>query len=198
MKSIRSHILDYFLVSLVSHLLFFLLITPTQSPAIHQHIESSTKISINISNHHLSSNPSKQIELKKNSSPPIKNVPTSTATRPKDTHRTPSNTPIQQDISAKSSTQIESFKEPTLLTPIAPQYPRKSRVQNEEGVVLLDVEFLATGLIGEISILRSSNFHSLDLAAIDSVKKVWFFPAKQGNETVTFRKKIQISFRLND
>jgi protein TonB len=56
-----------------------------------------------------------------------------------------------------------------------PHYPSVARRRGYEGKVVLEVEVLGTGKVGQIKIVKSSGFKVLDRAAIKSVKN-WMFP----------------------
>jgi len=77
-------------------------------------------------------------------------------------------------------------------------YPQASRRLGEEGTVVLEVEVLADGTLGCIEIKKRSGSARLDEAAIESVKKARFMPAKRGNRPVASVKKLAITFRLED
>ena len=79
-----------------------------------------------------------------------------------------------------------------------PNYPAISRRKGEEGRVMLSVEIGPDGDIGEISIINTSGYSRLDMAAIKAAKKSIYNPAIVENIPVRSKKKIAITFRLDD
>ncbi len=79
-----------------------------------------------------------------------------------------------------------------------PEYPWQARQRNQQGVVWLSVEVLASGQSGQVSVLRSSGVPSLDQAALRAVSRWRFVPARQGQAAVDSRVEIPIRFRLSD
>lgn len=68
----------------------------------------------------------------------------------------------------------------------APVYPAISRRLGEQGQVLLDVLILADGTVGEIKIKTTSRHSRLDNAALDTVKRWRYQPARRGNTPIAF------------
>ena len=79
-----------------------------------------------------------------------------------------------------------------------PEYPWQARQRNQQGVVWLSVEVLASGQSGQVSVLRSSGASSLDQAALRAVSRWRFVPARQGQAAVDSKVEIPIRFRLSD
>lgn len=52
-----------------------------------------------------------------------------------------------------------------------PAYPRAAREQGAEGVVVLNVEVLATGRVGEVQVAVSSGARVLDETAVEAVRR---------------------------
>ncbi len=77
-----------------------------------------------------------------------------------------------------------------------PIYPREARKKGYEGEVILRVEVLTNGRVGEIEIRRSSGYEILDRSAIETIKRWRFTPAQKGEERVPFRVNIPIKFQL--
>jgi len=94
----------------------------------------------------------------------------------------------------KESVQVSA----TLIGPCNPKYPRYSRIHGEEGTVVLSVEVLADGKIGEIQIVRSSGYSRPDHAAVEALEKATFIPAKVGDRPVPSITNIAFTFRLED
>jgi protein TonB len=77
-----------------------------------------------------------------------------------------------------------------------PLYPAEARKKGYEGEVLLKVEVLADGRVGEIELKRSSGHVVLDSSAVAAVKQWRFIPARKGDQTVALWVNIPITFRL--
>ncbi len=77
-----------------------------------------------------------------------------------------------------------------------PQYPREAKKKGYEGEVLLRVEVLPDGGVGEIEVRRSSGHPILDRSAISAVRQWKFIPAKKGETPVTVWVNIPIAFQL--
>lgn len=79
-----------------------------------------------------------------------------------------------------------------------PSYPFAARRMGLQGKVVLNVEVLAEGLCGQVSVHQSSGHEMLDNAALQTVKTWKFIPARQGGNAVTKWFKIPIQFSLNN
>jgi protein TonB len=77
-----------------------------------------------------------------------------------------------------------------------PRYPRAARRHGQEGTVMLLVEVLANGRVGEIEIEESSGYELLDNAAVTAVRRWRFVPAKKGSLSVSARVRIPVEFNL--
>ncbi len=77
-----------------------------------------------------------------------------------------------------------------------PLYPREAKKKGYEGEVLLRVEVLPDGGVGEIEVRRSSGHPILDRSAISAVRQWKFIPAKKGETPVTVWVNIPIAFQL--
>lgn len=75
-------------------------------------------------------------------------------------------------------------------------YPRIARTEGWEGTVLLLVSVAPSGRPDEITVERSSGHKVLDKAAIDTVTRWTFYPAKDGNIPIHSIVKIPIKFAL--
>ena len=78
----------------------------------------------------------------------------------------------------------------------APEYPAFSKRRGEEGRVLLRVNVGADGLPRAIEIHTTSGFERLDDAAVETVKRWKFVPARQGDKPVAAWVLVPISFSL--
>lgn len=77
-----------------------------------------------------------------------------------------------------------------------PPYPRIARRRGYEGIVVLKVEILRSGRVGELRVKRSSGHHILDKSALKTVKKWKFIPAKRGEDPIRMWAEIPIKFEL--
>jgi len=78
----------------------------------------------------------------------------------------------------------------------SPIYPPEARKKGYEGEVLLKVEVLADGRVGQIELRRSSGHAVLDSSAFTAVKHWRFIPAKKGENPVSLWVNIPIKFQL--
>lgn len=88
---------------------------------------------------------------------------------------------------------------PSVLSRTTPAYPAVARQAGQEGTALLQVEILPNGRTGEINIIRSSGYPTLDEAAVQTVRQWKFIPAKnlQTDKNITCTTKLPVSFRLH-
>jgi len=77
-----------------------------------------------------------------------------------------------------------------------PLYPQEARKRGYEGEVLLRVEVLSNGWVGEIEVKRSSGHDILDRSAIQAVKQWKFVPAQKGETPVSVWVIIPVIFQL--
>lgn len=79
-----------------------------------------------------------------------------------------------------------------------PAYPSLSRRLGEEGRVVMRVRVSAAGLPLEVALHAGSGSARLDQAAMDTVRRWKFVPARLGNETVAATVLVPIVFSLKD
>ncbi len=77
-----------------------------------------------------------------------------------------------------------------------PPYPRIARRRGYEGVVVLKVEILPNGRVGELRVKKSSGHHILDKSALNTVKKWKFIPARRGEDPIRIWAEIPIKFEF--
>lgn len=77
-----------------------------------------------------------------------------------------------------------------------PVYPPLARRMGEQGRVLLRVRVAADGLAHQVELKTSSGSPRLDHAALDTVKRWRFVPARQGDQSVAAWVVVPISFSL--
>jgi protein TonB len=77
-----------------------------------------------------------------------------------------------------------------------PVYPARSRRLGEQGRVVLRVLVNAGGTADQVQVRASSGFLRLDDAALDTVRRWRFVPAKRGSQAVPAWVLIPVSFSL--
>jgi periplasmic protein TonB len=111
--------------------------------------------------------------------------------------------PVKRDLTTKVDSAVvdapkveaPQFNAAYLSNP-APDYPRRSRMLEEEGMVKLKVHVSVSGKVLTINLFKSSGFKRLDDAAFKAVRKWRFVPAKQGNQSINGWVIVPISFKL--
>jgi protein TonB len=79
-----------------------------------------------------------------------------------------------------------------------PEYPHSARSEGKEGRVLLRVLVDAEGRTKTVQVNLSSGNDALDRAAIDTVRRWRFSPARYGDHPIESWVRIPIDFRLTD
>ncbi len=79
----------------------------------------------------------------------------------------------------------------------APDYPESAIERGLEGTVLLRVTVNSAGKATEVQIYQSSGTSALDDAALRTVRRWSFVPAKRGNEAVSGQVIVPVDFSLN-
>ena len=77
-----------------------------------------------------------------------------------------------------------------------PVYPLEAREKGYQGEVLLRVEVLPNGRVGQIEIKKSSGYDILDQSALTTVRRWKFIPARKGEVAIPFWVNIPIKFQL--
>jgi protein TonB len=77
-----------------------------------------------------------------------------------------------------------------------PAYPLEAREKGCKGEVLLKVEVLSNGHVGQIEVKRSSGYQILDQSALSAVKKWKFIPAQKRGLAISVWVNIPIRFEL--
>jgi protein TonB len=78
----------------------------------------------------------------------------------------------------------------------APVYPALSRRMKEQGKVMLRVHVSPNGAADQVELRDSSGSARLDTAALETVKRWRFLPARQGEQSVPAWVLVPISFYL--
>jgi protein TonB len=79
-----------------------------------------------------------------------------------------------------------------------PSYPSVANRLGWQGTVVVNVEVLATGLAGQLSVQRSSGHAVLDDAALHAISQWRFVPARHNGQLITQHFLIPIPFVLKD
>ena len=79
-----------------------------------------------------------------------------------------------------------------------PLYPQEARNKGYQGRVLLQVEVLPNGRVGEVEVKESSGYETLDESALITVKKWRFIPATKGGVPCPCWVNVPITFQLQD
>lgn len=116
-----------------------------------------------------------------------------TTTSPAATSDSPSH--AQQAVPMESAVSQARFDADYLKNP-APPYPPLSRRMGEEGKVILRVQVSAEGLAEAAEIKTSSGSLRLDEAALRTVQRWRFIPAKRGDSPVASSVLVPIIFKL--
>jgi protein TonB len=74
----------------------------------------------------------------------------------------------------------------------------EAKQKGYQGKVLLKVEVLPNGRVGEIEVKESSGYEVLDRSALETVKKWRFIPATKGGVSIPSWVHIPITFQLQD
>ena len=117
-----------------------------------------------------------------------------------------------QDLTLRSSSSSGGFQRVAKLSPPSegeiifiqprygenpkPPYPPEARRKGYHGEVLLKVEVLSSGQVGEIEVKKSSGHDVLDRSALNTVRKWKFIPARKGETPVSLWVNIPIRFQL--
>lgn len=100
------------------------------------------------------------------------------------------------ETTAGATTYIEADSQPYQDENPRPVYPAAARRRGMEGSVLLSVKISLAGVVEHIDVIKSSGYKILDRAAVNSVLKWRFNPARNGDKTVDSILEIPIRFRL--
>ena len=88
------------------------------------------------------------------------------------------------------------FVQPKYAENPKPIYPQEARRKGYEGEVILKVEVLSNGRVGQVEVKKSSGYELLDRSALATVKQWKFVPAKKGEAQVPLWVNIPIKFQL--
>ncbi len=132
-------------------------------------------------------------------------------TPPADETDTAADRPIDQpDTSAEqiktgSESKAKSKPAATGLTRVAaiqrvptPTYPERARRAGHEGTVLVEVEILADGSVGDVALHQSSGYRTLDRAATRAARRGRYAPAMQEGTAITAWLIVPFEFKIED
>ncbi|MDE1171845.1 MAG: energy transducer TonB [Verrucomicrobium sp.] len=99
---------------------------------------------------------------------------------------------------AAAASQGTLSAQPDYLHNPAPEYPPASRRAREEGTVYLSVEIDERGSPVRVTVSRSSGYPRLDAAALRTVSRWRFSPARLGGVAVACNAVVPVRFELKD
>ena len=105
----------------------------------------------------------------------------------------------QPKVSMKSPSLSDGeilFVQPQYAENPKPIYPQEARRKGYEGEVILRVEVLPNGRVGQIEVKNSSGHELLDRSALATVKQWKFVPAKKGEKIIPLWVNIPVKFQL--
>ncbi|MDD3925301.1 MAG: energy transducer TonB [bacterium] len=99
--------------------------------------------------------------------------------------------------------QSTEFKLPSLTkasvkAKVEPVYPPEARRRGLEGEVRVRVKITDSGRVEAAEVLRSSGHASMDKAALEAARRMFFNPARRGGDTVPDVANITFRFSLKD
>ena len=106
---------------------------------------------------------------------------------------------LEKSEAAKDPSLLErgiAFVQPKYAENPKPTYPQEARKKGYQGEVILKVEVLSNGRVGQLEVKRSSGYEILDRSAFAAVKEWRFVPAKKGESPIPFWVNIPIKFQL--
>jgi len=108
--------------------------------------------------------------------------------------------PVEPELEVVEETPAEVLQldQPSYLRNPAPPYPHQARRQGWEGTVVLRIYVQADGVPSSVEIVRSSGHSVLDDAALRTLRRWKFSPAKLAGQPVSATVEIPISFKLKD
>jgi len=91
---------------------------------------------------------------------------------------------------------VTVFAQPKYAENPKPLYPQEARERGYQGEVVLKVEILSNGQVGQVEVKRSSGHEILDRSAFAAVKEWRFIPARKGENAIPLWVNIPIKFEL--
>jgi len=81
---------------------------------------------------------------------------------------------------------------------VKPVYPWRSRLQGEQGTVLLSARVSERGQVSDVRVVQSSGSEALDEAARTAVKRWTFHPARRDGRPIEIDVHVPVQFRLEE
>lgn len=113
----------------------------------------------------------------------------------------------ESPIGANTSAQIagvenaattESDRGPKLLSNPKPPYPSEAFRERKEGKVIVNIQVLESGEVGEVQLFRSSGTPSLDESALKTIKQWRFSPGIKSGKIAAQWVRVPITFSLKN
>jgi protein TonB len=102
---------------------------------------------------------------------------------------------VQKNI-ARLPSNSEGDIPPKAVKVVNPIYPQWAKDRKYQGEVILRVQLLSDGRVGEIKVKKSSGHEILDRSAITAVKQWEFIPGREGNTPIWYWVNIPVKFQL--
>jgi TonB family protein len=105
--------------------------------------------------------------------------------------------PTEREDDGKVYTGREVTCKAVILSRPAPEYPEGARLSDmRQGTVILRAVLLASGKVGEVTVVRSSN-RRVSSAAVEAARLIKFRPAIKDDRWVSQRVTLQYEFNTN-
>lgn len=107
--------------------------------------------------------------------------------------------PAKKKVNLGGVSNYSDYDEaPKLQSPVKPIYPASALEAGLQGSVLLEVEVLPTGRVGEVTVLKSvqSGAGGMDEAAVVALKNARFAPARKAGYPVQTTVQISVKFKI--
>lgn len=149
--------------------------------------------------------PNKPTKPPKQNKTPTKSSPQKTLTSSqRNTTKTAQSTQTGKSEKSQNSASISrntaqnnaKIRRPRLRKKFKINYPQAAKRLRLSGSLMLKIQILKNGRVGEIEVLKGSGMRILDKAAIESVKTWLFYPATKNGTPVNSRIKVPITFKL--
>ena len=122
--------------------------------------------------------------------------------KPVETNKTSAKEPVTEKAEPQAQPQAQHFvkadSRPFEFENPKPFYPAAARRRGMQGTVLLGLEVDTRGKVSFIRIKKSSGYRLLDEAAIDTVRRWRFIPAKENDTAVRSVVEVPVKFSLQD
>jgi len=108
-------------------------------------------------------------------------------------------TPAKKRLNLGGVSNYSEYDEaPKLQSPVKPVYPTAALDAGIQGSVLLEVEVLPTGRVGDVKVVRSvqSGSDGIDEAAVSALKTARFSPARKAGYPVQTSVQISVKFKI--